>query len=197
MNNKLIITDVDGVILDWGAHFHAYMQSHGHQKAHDNPSYWQETYYPHLSDIEAKKMVYHFNTSAWMMGLPPLRDARSGVGRLVEHGYQFIAITAMGTDRFSLLARNYNLENLFGKDVFVDVIGTDMYDHNSKRAELRGYEGHYWIEDRVENAILGTEMGLDTILMDHAYNADFGESEHGIKRVSCWANICDFILDTD
>jgi FMN phosphatase YigB (HAD superfamily) len=197
MNNKLIITDVDGVILDWEGHFHAYMRSNGHLRVNIQPSYWQETCYPELSQIEAKKMIYHFNTSAWMMGLPALRDARSGIGRLVENGYKFVAITAMGTDRYSLLARRYNLENIFGKGVFDDVIGTDMYDHDSKRSELRGYDGHYWIEDRVDNAILGTEMGLDTILMDHAYNADFAESEHGIKRVSCWANICDFILDKD
>ena len=193
----LIVTDVDGVLLDWENHFHNYMLSQGHRRAYDaEPSYWQEQHYPDLSKIEARKMVYHYNTSAWMLGIPSFRDARSGVARLYEEGYKFVAITAMGTDPFSRDARMINLEREFGYGVFEDVICTDMYDPDSKRDALAKYGGYgrYWIEDKPANAVLGTEYGYKSVLMSHLHNEEFDESEHGIKRVSGWSDICDLIL---
>jgi phosphoglycolate phosphatase-like HAD superfamily hydrolase len=192
---KLIVTDVDGVLLNWEEHFHEYMRSHGHQKAHDNPSYWQETYYPHLSEVRAREMVYHFNTSAWMMGLPALHDARSGVARLVEAGYEFVAVTAMGEDPFSLLARTYNLDQLFGAGVFREVIATNMYDPDSKVSTLNRWADQNipWIEDKPTNATLGARMGYNTFIMNHLYNAEFDEGDD-IKRVNSWTDICEVIL---
>ena len=196
--NNLIFTDIDGVVLSWDTHFHEYMQSHGHKKAHDEPSYWQETYYPGLSETEARKMVYHFNTSAWMLGCPPYKDARSGIARLVENGYRFIGVTAMGTDQFSLEARKINLNRLFGHDAFQDVIATDMYDPNSKRSFLSKYKdnGYFWIEDKPSNAELGSELGFDTLLMEHGYNENY-VPKNKMRGVKSWADICDIILGSD
>lgn len=195
---RLILTDVDGVLLDWETHFHDYMRSHGHEQAYESNSYWQESNYPHLSQDEAKKMVYHFNTSAWILGMPAFRDARTGVAKLVENGYKFVAITAMGDDPFSHQARKINLENIFGKDTFIELICTDMYDPNSKFKDLCrfGGHGHPWIEDKPSNAELGAKLGYRSFLMSHKHNETY-EPENEIESVKSWAQICDSILDTD
>jgi len=198
-NEKLIITDCDGVLLNWEDHFHAYMQSNGHERAYDDSnSYWKEAEYSHLSQDEARKMIYHFNTSSWMIDVPPLRDARVGVAQLVDAGYRFIAITAMGLDPYARQVREINLERTFGYNTFEDVIVTDMYDPNSKRAALLrwGVMGRVWIEDKPSNAVLGSTMGYNTYLMSHRYNEEFDEDEHGIERVNSWADICTNVLPT-
>lgn len=197
--DKLIVTDVDGVLFDWGTQFHNWMRSHGHEKAHEGPSYWQETYYPHLSQDEARRMVYHFNTSAWMLDLPTLPGVREGMARLVDNDYRFVAVTAMGLDPYAREARRINLERSFGYGVFDDVIVTDMYDPNSKRTTLETYrhEGRVWVEDKPENAVLGVEMGYDAYLINHAYNEYFDAQDYGITRVDSWLDICDHLLDTD
>lgn len=195
IHNKLIITDVDGVLLDWETHFHAYMQSHGHQRAYDGSgSYWKEDEYSHLSRDEARKMVYHFNTSSWMIDVPAFKDARIGVARLVDAGYRFVAITAMGTDPYAKMVREVNLERTFGYGTFEDVIVTDMYDPNSKVNALKKFSGQNlpWIEDKVSNAELGVDMGYNTFLMTHKYNEDFDEGDE-ITRVDSWADICEII----
>ena len=196
--DNIILTDMDGVTLDWETPFHKYMQSRGHIKAHERPSYWQETYYPDLSEERAREMVYHFNTSAWMMDLPAFRDARGGVARLVDEGYMFTGLTAMGTDPYSLLARNYNVDAVFGKQAFNDVIATDMYDPDSKRAELTRLfkPGRFWIEDKPANAVLGREIGYETLLITHPHNEEFDCEANDIKRVNSWSDICEVILDT-
>jgi len=196
--DKLILTDVDGVLLDWENHFHAWMHSQGHQRAHNVSSYWQEAHYPGLAADEAKKAVYHFNTSAWMIGVPSFKDARSGVARLVDEGYRFRAITAMGTDPYSLQVRKINLEHIFGYGTFEKVIATDMYDPNSKYANLYEYYGQSipWIEDKPENAQLGHDLGLDSYLLRHPHNEGY-KIDPGITCVDNWSQICDFILGTD
>lgn len=192
---KLILTDVDGVLLSWEDHFHAYMKSHGHQRAYDgSSSYWKESEY-NLSQDEARKMVYHFNTSAWMLDLPTFKDSRSGVARLVDEGYRFHAITAMGVDPYAREARKINLERVFGYNVFSELTVTDMYDPDSKREVLDQYRdsGLFWIEDKPENAELGAELGLRSILLDHPHNSDY-QPQNKIPRVSSWSDICDLIL---
>lgn len=194
---KLILTDVDGVLLAWEDHFHAYMQSQGHVRAYEHVTYWQETHYPELTIEEARRAVFNFNTSAWMMAIPAFRDARSGVARLVEQGYRFHAITAMGTDPMAKKLRWINLEQTFGKDVFVELTTTDSYDPDAKRATLAQYQnsGLPWIEDSTKNALLGHELGLRSILMEHDHNRDL-VADH-IERVSSWANIYDLLVGSD
>lgn len=201
MNDRLILTDVDGVLLHWEEHFHAYMKSQGHQRAYGverTSSYWKEREYPDLSQTEARKAVYQYNTSAWMLGLPPYKDARQGVARLSDAGYRFVAITAMGLDPYAKQAREINLERMFGYDVFEDVITTDMYDPDSKREWLEHYHkpGRIWLEDKPSNAEMGAEMGLRTFLMLHPHNENY-EPINKIESVSSWVQLCDIILDTD
>jgi FMN phosphatase YigB (HAD superfamily) len=196
--SKIIFTDIDGVVLTWDTPFHTYMQSHGHQKVNCEPVYWKQSYYPHLSNEEVIKMVYHFNTSAWMLGLPAYKDAEKGVARLVAEGYKFVGVTAMGVDPHALDARVINLERMFGEDVFIDIIATDMYDPDSKRSFLSTHrdKGHYWIEDKPFNAELGSELGFDTLLIEHDYNKDYVPTNN-MRSVKSWAAICDIILGSN
>lgn len=199
-DKKLILVDCDGVILDWETHFHNYMQSQGHQKVYSKDqenSYYKERDYG-LSQIEAEKMVYHFNTSAWMLSTPPYKDARQGIARLLDAGYKFVAITALGLDPYGREARCINLERLFGHNTFVDVIVTDFNytDVNVKRSALEAYADHAvcWVEDSIDNATLGADLGIKTYLMDHLYNQHFVADER-IQRVSDWQDICNRLLD--
>lgn len=52
--------------------------------------------------------------------------------------------------------------------------------------------GCFWIEDKVENAELGVELGLETILIEHGHNEDY-ENEN-IQKVTHWKEIYDLIV---
>lgn len=61
-----------------------------------------------------------------------------------------------------------------------------------KDEALEQYRGTdcYWIEDKPENADLGIELGLDSILMGHDFNANYSGSA---KRVTTWKEIYEII----
>ena len=56
---------------------------------------------------------------------------------------------------------------VFEKYVYLDT-GAD------KDEELEAYRdtGCLWVEDKVENAIAGAKVGLESVVMSHGYNQD-------------------------
>lgn len=192
MKNKLILTDCDGVLLDWPAQFHTWMQYRGYNRQDFAENmYYQENQYG-LSVKEAKRQVEEFNSSAWMMGMPAHLDARSGVARLVEAGFKFHAITAIDDDPYARQLRMINLENLFGKDVFVELtcVGFDA----DKTQALLPYRdsGLVWLEDKWQNAVLGADLGLSSYAFTHAYNEN--EQDPRVKKVNSWHTLCGELL---
>ena len=188
MNKKIILTDIDGVCLYWEKHFHNWMIARGYNVINANTYDIHESY--NCSKDRAEQLVYEFNTSSYMIDVPPYKDAISGIGKLKENGYRFIAITSVGGDYNTDRLRKINLEDHFGKNTFIEVHCIE----GNKQAHLEPYRGSgmYWIEDLGKNALLGANMGLNTFLLDHPYNQDC--SHERITRVNNWAEICNNIL---
>ena len=185
-----ILTDCDGVLLDWEAAFHGWMKQQGHNLVKTGV-YEMDVAYG-ITRSECKQLVKVFNESAWMGFLPALRDARSGVAKLVEHGYTFVCITSLSLDEKARLLRISNLKNIFGKNVFDEVVCLDT--GADKDAALEPYRdsGLWWIEDKVENAECGHNLGLNTILIAHEHNSK--PYSAGIIRAHSWADIATTII---
>ena len=65
MKNKLILTDADGVLLDWEWAFSVWMQERGYTLTADNKkSYYLHHHYNELEEKDAKKVIKTFNESA-------------------------------------------------------------------------------------------------------------------------------------
>jgi FMN phosphatase YigB (HAD superfamily) len=188
--NKTILTDCDGVLLDWETSFHNWMADNGYKTIVENV-YEMEVAYG-IAKSECKRLVREFNNSAWMCCLPALRDSRSGVAKLVEAGYTFICITSMSLDPYAKKLREDNLATVFGEGVFTDVVCLDT--GADKDDALAPYKdtGLYWLEDKPENAQLGADLGLTTILINHGHNANYMDKR--ITNVDNWAQVCDAIL---
>lgn len=188
---KVILTDCDGVVLDWELAFQEWMTEQGMTVKAPGVYDIGELY--GITKAEGKAFVKKFNESAWVGFLPALRDARSGVAKLVEHGYTFVAITSLSLDKKAQMLRISNLKNLFGQNVFVDVVCLDT--GADKDEELINYEGSgmFWIEDKTANAECGLKYGLTPILIAHEHNKEHAE---GITRLNDWAEIADHIINS-
>lgn len=192
---KRILTDADGVLLDWEHGLHRWMEMQGHRRNNALSTRRIESAYPELSKEEARRNLSQFCDSSHIGFLEPERDAVEGVARLVEAGYVFTVITSLGTDPFTMKLRIQNLERLFGFGAFETIefldIGADKDDALSK------WDGHgyYWIEDKAKNAEAGLQFGLKPILIDHLHNRNYTHPE--IPRVQNWAEIADIIINNE
>jgi FMN phosphatase YigB (HAD superfamily) len=193
MKNKIILTDADGVLLDWEFAFSVWMEQHGFQKQDD----WQFKYdiakrYG-IEKEQSKKLIKIFNESAHMGFLPPLRDAMYYVKRLhEEHGYVFHCITSMSSDENAQALRKMNLCKLFGKTAFTKFIILETgADKDEVLEQYRG-KNYWWIEDKFTNCVAGLNVGLRPLLVEHGHNMDF--DQEGIRKVKNWKEIYDTIV---
>jgi FMN phosphatase YigB (HAD superfamily) len=191
INNKVILTDVDGVLLDWGYAFDSWMNRHGYEINGEPDVYSVHVKYD-IQSKESKRLVRMFNESAWMRKLPPFRDSIKWVKKLhEEHGYVFHAITSQTDDQYAGILRIKNLREMFGNTVFEKYTILDT--GADKDEALKEYENTevYWIEDKPENVDTGINLGLRGILMNHDYNKSYEGSAY---QVNNWKEIYNMIV---
>ena len=187
----VILTDVDGVLLDWTSAFFHHMTEQGFTPTTKTSVYDMAKKFGMEKPL-MQQMVRQFNESARIGYLEPCKDAYWGVKKLAEAGYVFHVITSLSTDKYAGMARTQNLKNIFG-DVFDKFVYLDTgADKDDALAEYKD-TNLYWIEDKPKNAELGVKMGLKSILMTHPFSEDI--TIDNVTKVNNWSNICDLILD--
>jgi hypothetical protein len=190
--SNLILTDVDGVLLNWEFAFDMWMGEHGHKKQEGYQFKYDIGKRYGIDKDTGKKLIKTFNESAAIGFLPPLRDAIHYVRKLhEEHGYVFHAITSLSLDRNAGRLRRMNLEKLFGETVFEEIVCLDTGADKDDALEKYRDSDLYWLEDKIDNAELGKKIGLRSILVEHGHNMDYkGE----VPLVKNWREIYDIIV---
>ena len=193
MKKKIILTDVDGVALDWEYAFDVYLQTHGFNKVEGGQFKYNIGKRYGIDPEQGKKLVKIFNESAAIGFLPPLRDAMYYIKRLhEEHGYVFHAITSLSKDENAQALRTMNLKKLFGETAFEKFIYLDTGADKDEALEPYRDTGYYWIEDKTVNCEVGYEMGLRSLLMEHGHSLDYNNPN--IPKVKNWREVYDIIV---
>jgi FMN phosphatase YigB (HAD superfamily) len=192
MKNKIILTDSDGVLLDWEYAVDVYMTQHGFNKQPGgNLKYNIGTRYG-IDHEQGKKLIKIFNESAHIGFLPPLRDAMYYVKRLhEEHGYVFHCITSLSRDENAQELRRMNLKKLFGSTAFEKFVFLDTGADKDEALEPYRDSGLFWIEDKIQNCQVGRDLGLKSLLVEHGHNMDY--EDPAIPRVRNWKEIYNII----
>ena len=190
-SSKVILTDCDGVLLDWEYAFNQWMTKHGYKMTGDM-SYWIHERFD-VGYADSKKLVRMFNESAAVRKIPPLRDAIKYVKKLhEEHGYIFHMISAMTDDEYAQHLRVKNLTEMFGPTVFEKYVFLPC--GGDKDEALGKYRDTdcWWVEDKTANANLGSILGLRSILMEHDYNKE-DSTEDDVVSASNWKQIYEMV----
>ena len=188
LNEKIILTDCDGVLVDWLYSFGRWMKEE-HGISGVSPDEYDLGKAMGMSAPEAKKYVEAFNLSSAIGYMKPERDAIKYVRKLhEEHGYLFHVITSQTDDQLGQAYRKENLRNVFG-DVFDGF--TILKTGQNKDKVLMKWEGTecFWIEDKVSNIKMGNDAGLEGILISHNWNDDC----HDERKVKTWKEIYNII----
>lgn len=193
MKDKVILTDADGVLFDWQYSFESWMKRHGYEMNIDHKDDYLMNKKYGIDKTESKRLIRMFNESAWIRKLPPFRDAIHYVKKLhQEHGYVFHAITSLSNDVYAQHLRTRNLIEMFGPSVFEKYVYLDTGADKDDVLEDYQDSGCWWVEDKPDNALVGRDLGLESLLMDHKHNQGVYS---GITRVRNWKEIYELIVD--
>ena len=165
-----ILTDVDGVLLNWEEKFDIW-------KKEKNVEYSVEN-------------VRRFNESAWIGTLNPFRDAVQVLIEFAIHNYHFEAITSLGTDIHAANLRRDNLRHHFG-EVIRRCYCLEV--HAPKNEILKEFTPTWFVDDKPEQCEAGVEAGHSTIIMDHERNRWYSNPD--VIRVENWAEIKEIIFN--
>jgi len=191
MKDKVIMTDCDGVILDWEYGFARYMANKGLKPIRNDVYSVGDTY--GIPKSEGKAHVIAFNESARIGHLPPFRDAVKYVRKIHEElGMVFHVITSLSDDPYARLLRIENLERVFGVGIFEEVICIGCGDDKDDALEPYRDSGCLWVEDKLINAETGAKMGLDSVLIEHTHNKNLNNDS--IRSVKNWREIYESLV---
>ena len=209
-SNRIILVDVDGVLLEWENHFTEWMLQRSYFECEVGEGYVGKRIHPYklldnkqdtyemadrfgLTKTEVRKEIREFNKSAWMGNQPPMPGSQTWVKLLAAEGWTFIPITSQTSDVPAQLLRKKRLGELFGDYIFTNyhILDTGA-DKDSALAEFHN-TGLYWVEDKPKNALAGLKFGLKPIIIDHPYNRDFNHPD--IIRVNNWKDIHEILVN--
>lgn len=161
--SKLILTDIDGVVLDWLGSFYNYLT--------DMNIAYNDSILENLIDQHVEK----FQKSSYYFGcLKTCKKSEIFLKKIHRLDYRIIAITACGTDDIIKNFRKNNLYQHFG-NLFDDILFVNV--HDSKQPYLQNFESAIWIEDNYHHYLTGLNCGHKSFLIKHPYNenhcADF------------------------
>ena len=185
----MILTDADGVLLNWEYAFNCWMEEHGYTPVPGLETEYDVSTKYGLDKKEGKRLIRFFNESAAIGFLPALRDAEHYVRLLGNLGYKFHCITSLSKDPNAQRLRTKNLEKLFG-DVFEKFIYLDTGEDKDEVLKVYKDSGLLWVEDKPENADVGARFGLNPVLMEHGHNMDYSGPA---KVVVDWKSIYDLV----
>lgn len=182
--HKILLTDIDGVVLDWQAHFNDYLDKYYPDQELFDPTVFAQ-------GETTGKIIKEFNNTAWIGFLKPWKDSIEVLTELKNLGWKIYGCTSMGTDQYANALRKKNVENLM-PDVFtqLDIIPF-MQPKGNWLSQWRG-SGAVWVEDKWSNAILGADMGIKTFLMKQSYNSKHDYA--GVEKVDNWRQIYNKVI---
>lgn len=165
---RLILSDCDGVLLLWNREFCKFMTELGHTLVRPDKYNIHERY-----SVDSKlgsRLIREFNNSERISSLSPFRDSVEHVRKLASHGFSFVIITSLSDSADAKTLRTQNLQNVFG-DVFSDIICLGVGSDKSTVLSNWKDSGLFWLEDHAGHAKDGHKLGLNSILIEHEYNA--------------------------
>lgn len=174
---KVIITDIDGVVLKWQSMLPFFAQEKGIDLSKILKCQVTEEFI-HTKDLfkctleRARKLKHEYHNSNWIRYLTAYTDALGVLNSLNKDEYKIIAVTALDCTETALENRSYNLNVLF-PGVFSEVYLTDN-DKSKTFNEIITNELHegnkivayvddlpYHIESFIESYLCITDEGFD------------------------------------
>lgn len=191
-----VVTDVDGVLIDWMPGFVNWMENNGYQIKDESRGEYLLGAAFGMSEEKIMEFIQIFNDDAPESGQLGYLNGDHNIATVLNElramGCTISIITKFSDKPSSIEKRKENLYNLFG-DVFEDVHIISLY--GCKNPLLTAYRDKYstcnrfwWLEDNIINAEMGVNMGYRTMLMQHTYNKAT-DIDNRIKRISRWTDV--------
>lgn len=208
MEKPIIVTDVDGVLLNYCAGMLPFLLENGIRSDVVRKSAVDEIFRDPTELFgcrldTANEIMDRYGRSVYGKCMPAYEDAMTAVMELSDH-YDFIAVTMFGTDYEHWSNRNFNLNSMFPsafKEVHSGVLGNSKSEFFQDILDRYGSRVKCYVDDRNcflcdASIIFPTDVTLFKMLRGNNRNeVRFGSGWLGVKSVNNWYEIRDTMLN--
>jgi FMN phosphatase YigB (HAD superfamily) len=181
---KILLTDVDDVLVRWSKHFRqVFKKETGHTASVKNAG--EGIAYGHLDQSELERHITNFNLSEHFENLKPKANSEIILPKLKSEGWTIIGITACGRDPEVQKLRWKNLNKIYGEGVISDIHFINWYE--CKSSHLADYANCPFVDDNIKHAETAHRMGHRAMIMHRCYRRKFKHRE--IPYVMDWDEI--------
>lgn len=172
---KLLLSDLDGVYVDWARGFVNYMASIGYEAPHSNPTVFTMTdIFPMLE--KPWLHIKDFQQTSFYDEVKPYAGAQEAYQDMVDAGVRIIAVSSCGLEQETVRMRTEFIES---QGVFSDMVLLEL--GASKQEVLETFENAAFIDDQPHVAFEGAEAGHIALLKSMPYN--LSTDVQGIMRI--------------
>jgi hypothetical protein len=184
---RIILTDIDDSVLSYAETLQTYLEARGVRFRGELRDVHHFDAVTDLSEEEGAALITQFALDdRHFANLPPEPCAAEVIPLLYSTGWQFVGISACGTDPRVHEMRMQNLERVFGFPwTALHTVGYQ----DAKDVHLRRYNPTYWVEDNRRHAVMGGALGHRAFLLDRPHNGCGDRPDPRIIRVKSWWDI--------
>lgn len=191
--DKILLTDCDGVLLDWETKFRAFAKRLGYQLRDIAVNAYSTSEQYDISQAEGSALIAKFNASSDFESLTPFKDSVEYITQLKNENWKIVVITTAGVHHWTYGLRKSNLDQVFGQDAVDELHILPLHGDKGLKLVDHSNSNLHWIEDKPSNAELGFKYGLRPLLMTNNHNLSYTGS---VIRVNTWNEIYNIINDT-
>lgn len=197
MRDKHILTDSDGVLVNWNDAFSKFMEEHGHPIVPEKVDNYIISVRHNIPNEDAVKLIREFNEGPYIASLEALSDSQEYVKKLASEGFKFTVVTSLSDNPQAQIYRTMNLTTLFG-NIFNEIICLKMGANKTEALGRWKNSNLYWIEDHPAQAEAGHVNGLRPILIQHPYNATYHNNDqfHVVPLENAWRDIYNVVTES-
>lgn len=179
---RLILVDIDGVLLNWGKAF----EKHVGEENHPNNMNSLDEFHSQNTSVEVSntaELIKKFNDSPQIEFVEPYEDSVKYVKKLAELGFRFVTISSSGSSLQLRERRIRNLNKVFGYQPFISHRFVDLFACKRQWLICFNGRGYPWIEDNYGNAKAGLKYGLRPYLIRADHNNHFNLESKDIVNI--------------
>jgi len=199
---KTLLTDCDGVLLNWLSGVPAFLEDQGQDSSHLKARLEGNQFVPieelfvadDTDGALARLGAYH--SSDHLKSLPVMEPGSEASLKRLSDEYEIIVVTSFSEDPIAQQNRADNLELRYGDSISDLVCLAPFADKTEALRKLaRSRDAYIWLDDQIKHVYHGHNAGIPSY--QFSYGMACGQNTGEVPELASWAEVEEIMALTD
>lgn len=199
---KTLVTDCDGVLLQWLTHVPDFVEELGLDTSHLRDCMKGNQFIPFFdlfaakNEKEAFERLEAYQESDYLKRLPIMEDGAEKAISNLSKEYEIIVVTSFSENPKAQRNRAENLELRYGNAISDLICLPQAADKTEVLKDLaKSRDVKIWLDDQIKHVHHGINAGIDSYQYTHGM--DCGRNTGEVKEIDSWKKVESMFIDIE